>query len=169
MKNKKGFTLVELLVVVLIIGILAAIALPKYEMAVEKAHAVKAITAVKALSEATERYYMANGSYPGTDDTRQPLADINANLDIEMPAVPGFFIYQYKNSIIVAQRQGSSRWKYEISKTMSVGNAWSGRGLTCSTDVNNDTSRSAQLCKSICKTDTLTKVWGSASSGCEFK
>ena len=46
MKNK-AFTLIELLVVVLIIGILAAIALPKYEKAVEKSRAAEAVQILK--------------------------------------------------------------------------------------------------------------------------
>ena len=65
-KNKKGFTLIEILVVVLIIGILAAIAVPQYQLAIEKSRASEALSAVKALKEAADVYYLsaADGSNP---------------------------------------------------------------------------------------------------------
>ena len=63
-KNNKGFTLLELLVVVLIIGILAAIALPQYKKAVIKSRFAKVKSNVHTLVSAIERYYLIHNAYP---------------------------------------------------------------------------------------------------------
>ncbi len=94
MKNtfKRGFTLVELLVVVLIIGILSSVALPQYTKAVKKAKGVKITTATSALVKAMNMAYLEDGvynrgyhSYTGNDDFQGG----QDNFDIEIPRVHG--------------------------------------------------------------------------------
>ena len=66
--NKQAFTLIELLVVVLIIAILAAVALPQYQVAVGKSHVVSFLPTMRGLLNAQETYYLANGTYTNDMD-----------------------------------------------------------------------------------------------------
>lgn len=80
-KSIKGFTLIEMLVVVLIIGILAAVALPQYQKSVEKAKLAEALMNFKLLKESAERYILANG-YPDS-----LITIIDFPLDVELSGV----------------------------------------------------------------------------------
>ena len=76
-RNIGGFTLVEILVVVLIIGILSAVAVPMYQGAVDKTHFSTMLSPTRTLKEAQEAVRMATGNY--TTDT----ADLDVDLSQE--------------------------------------------------------------------------------------
>ncbi|MGO0915320.1 type II secretion system protein, partial [Clostridioides difficile] len=63
MKNKKGFTLVELLVVIAIIGILAIVALPALFKNIEKAKIAKLEADISAIKSASLSYYADESKY----------------------------------------------------------------------------------------------------------
>ncbi len=62
MKNKQAFTLIELLIVVLIIGILAAVALPQYQKAVEKARLTEALHNIKIFENIFQMHILEKGA-----------------------------------------------------------------------------------------------------------
>jgi len=66
LKNKKGFTLIELMIVVAIIGILAAIAIPNFMSYQCKARQSEAKTALGTVRTLQEAYYAEYGGYGST-------------------------------------------------------------------------------------------------------
>lgn len=61
----RGFTLIELMIVVAIIGILAAIAYPSYQNSVDKSRRTDGKSALSGLASAMERFYTTNSTYEG--------------------------------------------------------------------------------------------------------
>ncbi|MDP1853947.1 MAG: prepilin-type N-terminal cleavage/methylation domain-containing protein [Candidatus Omnitrophota bacterium] len=69
LKNRKSFTLVELVVVLVIIGILVALAVPRFELAVEDAKIKEAQSVLRSIKGAEKIFRAERGNYVGVDIT----------------------------------------------------------------------------------------------------
>ena len=108
MRASKGFTLVELAVVIVIIGVLAAFGVPKFLASVEKSKATEAFNYLAAIQAAQERYLAQNGIY-ATDPT---------TLDIVLPTMKYF---TPDAAIVAAQNAaGAPTWSMTCTRIVAT-------------------------------------------------
>ena len=81
-KNQGGFTLVELMIVVIIVGILAAVAIPMYQGATERAKASEAVAALGTIRGAMRVYYAEHGTYVNASFTDGAQVTNGSVLDV---------------------------------------------------------------------------------------
>jgi len=79
MKDERGFTIVELLIVIVVIGILAAIVIVAYNGVQNKANTTKAQTNAAAVQKVAEAYNADNSKYPGA------IADFGSASTVKLP------------------------------------------------------------------------------------
>jgi len=64
LRNRKGFTLIELIVVIVIVGILAAILIPRFSGFTDKAQSTQATVYAKQVATAIDSYYAEKNAWP---------------------------------------------------------------------------------------------------------
>jgi general secretion pathway protein G len=72
-RNQRGFTLIEIMVVVVILGVLAALVVPRFLNRPDEARIVKAQVDIKSLEEALGMFKLDNGFYPTTEQGLKAL------------------------------------------------------------------------------------------------
>ena len=82
LNKKKAFTLTELLIVVLIIGIMASFGIPSYSRAIDRSHQSDASNQLTTIWAAEQVYRAQNGRFWPFDNAPHNITEINTNLTL---------------------------------------------------------------------------------------
>ncbi|EMT4595654.1 pilin, partial [Neisseria gonorrhoeae] len=110
---QKGFTLIELMIVIAIVGILAAVALPAYQDYTARAQVSEAILLAEGQKSAVTEYYLNNGEWPKDNDS----AGVASSSSIKGKYVKEV---EVKNGVVTAKMASSNVNKEIKGKRLSL-------------------------------------------------
>ena len=127
MRNNKGFTLIELIMVTIILGILAAVAIPRYMATVDKAEIAAEDAVISSIRAGLETYateqLMSNGrrSWPDNPFDGLETKPSGHTTDITDADVDGEWTYNTTSLKITHQRNDNSRVGWAYAKGTQTG------------------------------------------------
>ena len=141
MKNNQGFTLIELIIVTIILGIMAAVAVPRYMNTVDVSEAAAEQAVIDALREAVEKYsteqFMLHGRYDYPTNPFE-LVDVDGYcgtcmVEGKVAKIDGSWRYTHNNDLgtIVHQRRDDTRirWTYSTADDSDADSGDSGTNI----------------------------------------
>ena len=119
MRKHSGFTLVELAVVVVIIGVLAAFAVPRFMASVERSKAAEAFNYLSAVQAAQERYHVDGGANLPGFLGRHARGNTVAAVNLDLP------VYRTPLSLFAGAGQVAADWP-----ALKAANVMANAGIT---------------------------------------
>ena len=125
MEGKRGFTLIEALIVIMIISILASFTLPKISSSVKKAQVVKVINDMKTVEIAIQDYYLDNNAYPSDISVLHSEGYLNKipnniSLKISDPYAYIYYSQPIANPNFVENNDSTFLWAQDTSSVESA-------------------------------------------------
>ncbi len=134
-KPHSGFTLVELMIAVAIVGILAAIVIPSYADYVRRGKIAEATSQLASMAVKLEQYFQDNRSYAGAcvAGTTAPLPAETANFSFSCPAAD---LSATTYSVVATGIGSMSAFRYSVNQTnvrttLGLPADWSGVASAC--------------------------------------
>ncbi|MGL0817692.1 pilin [Vibrio vulnificus] len=133
-KKQQGFTLIELMIVVAIIGVLAAIAIPAYQNYVKKSEAAIGLATAKSLITNVDMYIQEKGNFPTNDATGFTAVGATATMNklgtLSFESISGAngtikFLFNNKSSIdtaFVSIAKTNSGWSCSFTTSNKLTN-----------------------------------------------
>lgn len=140
---KKGFTMIELVFVIVILGILASLAVPKLAATKDDAEAAKAAVEIKDAITQITTYYIVNGSYGSSD-----ITDFNATVSPTFAEV----------------KNGTRNPKWTDCVTLTASNGSATNGKPANIKVAKKDAGTSSFCQAVRGTQAF-KDWSKLTDG----
>ncbi len=123
-KQQQGFTLIELMIVIAIVGILAAVALPAYQDYTVRAKMSEPLAILAEAKTTVSEYFVANARFPDTEERAGIRTNIDTDIVASLNLVNEVLIVTMQPNVIPGDAAGDAAFELSLIDTSSGAPEW---------------------------------------------